>query len=247
MVSSIDIVIPVLNESQTLKAQISKLEKFLEVQDEFKFAYQLTIADNGSSDSTLEIANGLAAELQNIRVVSVGERGVGLALKTAWRSSECDYVGYMDLDFSTNLHHLIDVERLLLKNNDCVFGSRLLPKSIVTGRSFKRGITSRVFNATIRMVFHSSLSDGMCGFKFLKRKILQDIIQIGADCNGWFFCTELTVAAQLTGLKIFEIPVTWQDDAESKVRIPSLTFEYIKDILKFKKRIKTSARFQQKT
>lgn len=247
MVPSIDIVIPVLNESQTLEAQISKLEKFLEAQDELKFAYRLTIADNGSTDSTLEIANRIASQFQNIRVVSVGKRGVGLALKSAWSTSECDYVGYMDLDFSTNLQHLVDVEKFFLSNYDCVFGSRLLPESVVVGRSLKRSITSRVFNAIIRMTFHASLSDGMCGFKFLKQEKLKDIFQLGAGCDGWFFCTELVVAAQLAGYKILEVPVTWQDDAESKVRIPSLTLEYIEDILKFKKRIKASARSRQNT
>lgn len=246
MRSSIDIVIPVLNESQTLEVQISKLEKFLVDQVELKFTYQITIADNGSSDRTLEIAKRLALKFQNIRVVSVGERGVGLALKTAWQSSKCDYIGYMDLDFSTDIHHLIDVESLLLQNYDCVFGSRLLPKSIVIGRSFKRGVTSKIFNAIVRRIFHSTLSDGMCGFKFLKREKLNGIFQLGADCDGWFFCAEITVTAQLAGYKILEIPVTWQDDKESKVRIPSLTLEYIADILSFKKRIKTSTEFGKK-
>lgn len=241
--SSIDIVIPVLDESQTLEVQILKLEKFLVEQDELKFNYQITIADNGSSDHTLEIAKRLAAKFQNIRVVSVGERGVGLALKVAWQSSQCDYIGYMDLDFSTDIHHLIDLESLFLKNYDCIFGSRLLPKSIVIGRSFIRGVTSNVFNAIIRRIFQSALSDGMCGFKFLKREKLAGILQLGADCGGWFFCTEITVTAQLAGYKILEIPVTWHDDKKSKVRIPSLTLEYIGDIIRFKKRIKTSAEY----
>lgn len=245
VVPSIDIVIPVLNESRTLETQIRKLMKFLEDEDALKFAHRITIADNGSTDLTVEIAEALALEFQTIRVVSVGKRGVGLALKSAWRSSECDYVGYMDLDFSTDLHHLIDVERLFLANYDCIFGSRLLPLSVVVGRSFKREITSKVFNAIIRRTFHTSLSDGMCGFKFLKREMLGDVFDWAADCDGWFFCTELTVAAQLADHKIFELPVNWQDDAESKVRIPSLTLEYIVDILKFKKRIRASARFRR--
>ena len=245
--SSIDIVIPVLDESQTLEKQILKLRKFIENESELKFAYQITIADNGSTDATLEIARNLADKFQDIRVVSVRKRGVGLALKAAWESSRCNYVGYMDLDFSTDIRHLIDLESAIHKNYDCIFGSRLLPKSIVIERSFTRGVTSRVFNAIVRLTFSSILSDGMCGFKFLKRENLKNIFAFGADCDGWFFCTEVTIAAQLAGHKILEIPVIWHDDKKSKVRIPSLTLEYIGDILKFRRRIMASSDIRQET
>ena len=247
MISSIDIVMPVLDESQTLEVQISKLREFVEDESELKFAYQITIADNGSIDNTLEIARKLADKFQDIRVVSVEKRGVGLALKTAWESLRCDYVGYMDLDFSTDKHHLIDLESAIHKNYDCIFGSRLLAKSIVIKRSFKRDVTSKVFNPIVRLTFSSRLSDGMCGFKFLKRENLKNIFTFRANCDGWFFCTEVTIAAQLARCKILEIPVIWHDDKKSKVRIPSLTLEYIVDILKFWRRIMASADFRQET
>ena len=237
MCPSMELVIPVLNESQSIETQIIKLEKYLESQLNLEFCYQITIADNGSTDATLDIAKMLAKRFENIRVVSVDSRGVGLALKSAWRSSECDYVGYFDLDFSTDLNHIKDVEKLFLMGYECVFGSRLLSESVVTGRSLKRGITSVVFNGLIRIIFQSSLSDGMCGFKFIKKNLVPKVLQFGAECDGWFFCTELTVAAQMIGCKIYEIPVRWEDDKNSKVKIPSLTFEYILDIIKFKKRI----------
>lgn len=245
MISSIDIVIPVLDEAQTLEAQIARLKSFIEHEPELKSNYQITIADNGSTDNTLEIARELSKKHQGIRVVSVGKRGVGLALKAAWEDSKCEYVGYMDLDFSTDLHHLIDLECAVNKDFDCVFGSRLLPKSVVINRSFKRRITSKVFNAIIRLTFNSVLSDGMCGFKFLKRDNLNNIYRFGANCDGWFFCTEITIAAQLAGYNILEIPINWQDDKKSKVRIPSLTFEYIVDIIKFRRRIKASTDIRQ--
>jgi glycosyltransferase involved in cell wall biosynthesis len=234
---SVELVIPVLNESQSIETQIIKLENYLDSQLNLEFSYQITIADNGSTDSTLGISKMMAKRFKNIRVVSVDTRGVGLALKTAWHSSECDYVGYFDLDFSTDLNHIKDVEKLFTIGFDCVFGSRLLPESVVTGRSLKRGITSVVFNRLIRITFKSSLSDAMCGFKFIKRNQVPKILQYGAECDGWFFCTELTVAAQMAGCKIYELPVKWKDDKNSKVKIPSLTFEYILDIIKFKKRI----------
>lgn len=234
---SMEVVIPVLNEAETLEDQIQKLENYLRNQVSQKFSYQITIANNGSTDSTLKIANSLAKRFQNIKVVTVDSRGVGLALKTAWQNSKCDYVGYIDLDFSTDLNHIRDVEVFFTEGYDCVFGSRLLPQSKVSGRSIKRTIISIVFNRVIQIVFNSTLSDGMCGFKFFKKNQLSEILQSGAECDGWFFCTELTVVAQKIGHKIVEIPVKWEDDKNSKVRIPSLTYEYILDIIRLKSRI----------
>ena len=113
------------------------------------------------------------------------------------------------------------------------------------GRSMKRSITSKIFNRVVRYSLHTTISDGMCGFKFLKRDLLPGIYQEGADSDGWFFCTEIAVAAESAGYKILEMPVFWQDDQESKVKIPSLTIEYLKDILKFRKRRGNSVAFKR--
>lgn len=238
MISSVDIAIPVLNESSTLREQILHLLRFLELRGKSNVHYTITIADNGSSDSTLQIARKLAEDEKDVRVVSVGVPGVGLALKEAWSSSKCEYVGYMDLDFSTDLLHLLDVQEILDKEFDCIFGSRLLPGSLVTGRTRKREITSKCFNRLLKLSCQTSLSDAMCGFKFLKREKLNQLFSFGATSNGWFFCTELTLAAQLAELQIFELPVRWADTPESKVKIPSLTLQYIRDIIKFKSKSK---------
>ena len=73
MVPTMDIVIPVLNESKTLETQITRLEEFLDKSNELKFDYRLTIADNGSTDSTSGIAQLLAIRFENARAISVGE------------------------------------------------------------------------------------------------------------------------------------------------------------------------------
>lgn len=228
---------PVLNEENSLEKQITKLLEFIENQTESNFSVQVTIADNGSNDTTLDVARNLADRFQNVKVVSVPSKGVGLALKTAWKESKCDFLGYLDLDLSTDLSHLGDVEKLFNEGYECVFGSRLLAESIVSGRSLRRTVTSIVFNKVIQGTFNSKISDGMCGFKFMSRNLAVKLMKSGAECDGWFFCTELTVVAQILGCKFSEIPIKWVDDKNSKVKIPSLTYEYIQDIFKLKKRI----------
>ena len=67
------------------------------------YRYRITIADNGSQDKTLEIANSLAQNHQSVRVVRLAERGRGRALKQVWQSSQADILMYMDVDLSTSL------------------------------------------------------------------------------------------------------------------------------------------------
>ncbi len=225
-----DVTIPVLNEEATLDRQVRILYHFLEENFPTPGQWKIVIADNGSTDNTRHIAAALCDDLPGVRLVKVPEKGVGLALKTSWTASEADIVGYMDLDLATDLQHFIQAYNALATEGfDLVYGTRLHAKSKVYGRSLKREITSRVFNLMLKLYLGTKFSDGMCGFKWLRREHVQPLIEAGAQSNGWFFSTELLALAEWKGLEICELPVVWRDDAgSSKVRILALAKQYVK-------------------
>jgi len=225
-----EITIPVLNEEETLQRQVSILFDFLCENFPQKSDWKIVIADNGSIDRTFEIANDLKDELGNIRLIQTTKRGVGLALKTSWSSSDADVVGYMDLDLATELSHFLKVAEVIDNQGiELVYGTRLHADSEVIGRTLKREITSRIFNFLVSNYLRTNFSDGMCGFKFLKRKHLDKLLKSGAVSDGWFFSTELLATAEWNNLKIYELPVKWTDDAgSSKVKIFKLAKEYLK-------------------
>jgi len=234
-----DVTIPVLNEEATLERQVRILHRFLCEHFPERFRqWRIVIADNGSTDATPQIALRLAAELPEVHLVRVSERGVGLALKTSWTQSEADIVGYMDLDLATDLSHFIQAyNALATEGYDLVYGTRLHPKARVVGRTLKREITSRVFNVIVRHYLGTRFSDGMCGFKWLKRVHVPALLAGGAVSNGWFFSTELLAVAEWRGLRICELPVHWTDDtSSSKVRIVRLARQYLKAMALLKKR-----------
>jgi len=201
------------------------------------------IADNGSTDHTRHIAAILCDELQGVCFVQVPERGVGLALKTSWMKSSADIVGYMDLDLATDLQHFIQAYNALATEGfDVVYGTRLHKKAKVIGRTIKREITSRVFNLLLQSYLRTKFSDGMCGFKWLRREHVEKLIQGGAVSNGWFFSTELLAVAEKKGMKICQLPVVWRDDtSSSRVNITRLAKEYIAAMKRLKKRLKANA------
>ncbi len=235
---SLEICLPVLNEAQTIEEQMTFLLNQIQPDGSLPPQTQFVIADNGSTDMTLEIANRLAANNQSIRVVSTGERGVGKALRTAWESSTCQVVGYMDLDLATDLKHVNEALFLIENKHDFVNGSRWLKGSQVSGRSLMRGFVSWTFNKIVRSYLHTSVTDGMCGFKFLSREILPDLLLAGAQSNRWFFSTEIAVvAASRKVIDFVEIPVCWTNDSSSKVKVLPLTMEYLNEMRKFRRRL----------
>lgn len=234
-----DVTIPVLNEEPTLERQVKILHAFLQQHFPTANQWRIVIADNGSTDRTFEIAEQLSAELPEIQVVKVPRKGVGLALKTSWGQSQADIVGYMDLDLATDLPHFLEAyDAIANKDYDIVYGTRLHSKSKVIGRTLKREITSRVFNLILKLYLNVKFSDGMCGFKFLKRSVYPTLHDNGAISDGWFFSTELLTIAEWFHLKIYELPVQWTDDvSSSRVKIIPLAKQYLRamQVLKAKK------------
>ena len=225
---NIEITIPVLNEEATLRQNVEKVLSFLATQPAPLRDAKLVIADNGSTDQTRTIAESLQSTSPNIRYIRLDQRGVGLALKTSWSRSTADIVGYFDLDLATDLNHMTEVLQAFQQGADIVYGTRLHKRSRVIGRTLKREITSRAFNTILKVYLGAKFSDGMCGFKFLRREILPGLRENGAVSDGWFFSTELLYVGQKMGYSLYELPVVWTDDPDSRVNISRLSAQYLK-------------------
>lgn len=227
-----------LNEAPTLERQVLQLHAFLQRHFPEKGQWQIIIADNGSTDETFAIAESLAAVHPEIVPLTVPRKGVGLALKHSWGQSKADMVGYMDLDLATDLPHFLEAYRAIAEEGyDLVYGTRLHPDAQVIGRTLKREVSSRGFNFLLKSYLKVNFSDGMCGFKWLRRSVFPALQAGGADNDGWFFSTELLTVAEWQGLKIYELPVKWTDDvSSSRVKIIPLAKRYIQSMIELKKR-----------
>lgn len=223
-VPAIDIVIPVYNEAAGLEHSIRRLHRYLSTS--FPLTWTITIADNASSDATLDIARQLAAELGGsepvdqgaIRVLHLDRKGRGRALRTAWSTSLSPVVCYMDVDLSTGLDALLPlVAPLLSGHSDLAIGSRLARGAQVV-RGPRREVISRIYNRIVRATLRTSFSDAQCGFKAVRADVASDLLPLVQD-DAWFFDTELLAIAEHNGLRIHEVPVDWVDDPDSRVRV----------------------------
>lgn len=168
---NLNIVIPVLNEENDLKPGVETTLNFLKTTS-WRDHFEITIADNGSTDKTGEIAKDLCDSYENVNYFKVSQKGVGLAFREAIKRNECEIIGYMDVDLATDIKHFRQVYDLFTDPFvDIAVGSRLLHDSRVYGRSLIREITSRMLNLILKMVLKVHFTDAMCGFKFYRKKL----------------------------------------------------------------------------
>src|SRR3989442_10913925 len=83
---AVDIVVPVYNEAAGLAASVERLHTYLV--DSFPFTFRVTIADNGSTDGTWELATDVARQYRQVRAVRLDESGRGRALHAVWSASD---------------------------------------------------------------------------------------------------------------------------------------------------------------
>jgi len=227
---SVEIVIPIYNEEVELTASIERLHSFLK--KNFKdYEWNITIADNASTDASLVIAKSLTKRLTNVDFLHLPLKGRGRAVKEAWSKSKADFLVYMDVDLSTDLNCLIPLLYSMKKGYDVAIVSLVLPKSEVIGRPIKREILSRGYNLLIKLFFGVLFSDAQCGFKGITRKIAKNLIPQITD-NAWFFDSELLIVAEKLGYKIFEVPVIWVDNPGSTVRVLKTVSGDLKGLLR---------------
>ena len=212
----LDVVVPVYNEEAALADSVHRLHRHL--QDTFPYPVRITIADNASVDDTPRIAAELAAELADVRVVRLEQKGRGRALHQVWSDSDAAVLAYMDVDLSTDLAALAPlVAPLISGHSDLAIGTRLGRGSRVV-RGAKREIISRCYNLILKSTLAARFSDAQCGFKAIRADVARGLLPHVAD-TGWFFDTELLVLAERSGLRIHEVPVDWVDDPDSRVDI----------------------------
>ena len=247
MAASLDIVLPVFNEEKDLPASVSRLLAFLPGRLD-DYDWRIVIADNGSTDSTPDVAGRLSKRHTAVEQIRIEEPGRGRALRAAWLQSGADVMGYMDVDLSTDLDALPRLVRTVGNEGyDIAIGSRLARGAEVIGRSWTREITSRAYSLIFRLLFPelffdpraitsmflTGFRDAQCGFKALSRLAAHELAPLVED-GGWFFDTELLILAERNGYRIKELAVRWTDDPDSKVKVAATAYRDLRGLARLR-------------
>lgn len=232
---TISIVLPAYNEEDTLPRIVTTLQGWITEHGKDAFSgIELIIVEDGCTDDTPQISEGLAAEHANVRHLHFDERlGKGRAVSEGFTAAEHDLLCFMDVDSSTDIQHLTDLLQPLCDDTaDITVGSRYTDESDVE-RHPSRDLMSRTYNRAARTVLRTRVSDHQCGFKAMHADVFHDIAdEIAAE--GWFWDTELLFQAQQHGYRVQEVPITWEADGDSAVNASTVAVELLGGVIRTK-------------
>jgi len=197
---------PCLNEAETLAICIKKAQGYMARRG---ITGEVLIADNGSTDGSRAIAEGLGA-----RVVAVAEKGYGSALLGGIEAAKGRYVIQGDADDSYDFSDLDNFIEKLREGYTLVMGNRF-KGGIKPGAMppLHRYLGNPVLTGFGRLFFKSPVGDFHCGLRGFDRQAVQSL---GLTSSGMEFASEMVVKATLQGLKIAEVPTTLSPDGRSR-------------------------------
>ena len=205
----LSVVIPCLNEAETLGTCISKANSAIA---EHGIHGEVVVADNGSTDGSIEIAEEMGA-----RVVRVTERGYGNALMGGIESARGKFVIMGDADDSYDFLQVPIFVKKLREGYDLVQGCRLpggggtvLPGAMPVTH---RWIGNPLFSCLVRRMFRAPIHDVYCGLRGFTKRLYDDL---DLRCTGMEFATEMIIKSALFEKKIAEVPITLHPDGRTE-------------------------------
>ena len=196
-IPEVSIVMPCLNEAETIAACVSKARRFLESHG---VSGEVIVADNGSGDGSQRIAEECGA-----RVVNVAEKGYGSALQGGIAAARGRYIVMGDADDSYDFSSLMPFIEKLRDGADLVMGDRFTG-GIRPGAMppLHRFLGNPVLSAAGRLLFRSPVRDFHCGLRAFSKAAYQ---RMQLQTTGMEFASEMVVKATLLVMNVSETPV----------------------------------------
>lgn len=205
----VSVVIPCLNEAETLEKCILKCQRAF---SQHQLTGEIIVADNGSHDGSQEIAKRCGA-----RVVNIPEKGYGAALIGGIAQSNGTYVIMGDADDSYNFLEIFPFIEKLNEGFDMVIGCRfpsgggqILPTAMPW---LHRWIGNPTLSCIGRLFFKAPVTDFYCGLRGFRK---DSISRLKLKATGMVFAYEMIIKAAQHEMKITEVPITLYKDGRSR-------------------------------
>lgn len=213
----LSVVIPVYNESENIRKNLSRVFEFLKSKD---FSTELIVVDDGSVDQTVAIIEEFFSDRENFRLIKNPHKGKGFAVRTGVLAAAGQFILFADADLATPIE---EVDRLLMwlreHEFDIAIASREGFGARRVGEPWRRHFLGRGFNFLVQLLVLPGIEDSQCGFKLLDQEAAREIFgrlkTYGEDVPeqkkaylGAFDVEVLFIARKL-GFRIKEVPITW--------------------------------------
>ena len=205
----VSIIIPCLNEEESLPVCVPNAQAALKDLQQLGLEGEIVIADNGSTDNSIEIATQLGA-----RVVNAPQRGYGAALISGLSQAKGKYLVMGDADASYNFQESVPMIQSLVEGADICMGSRFKGTIKEGAMPWKnRHIGNPILTGILNLFFKSGISDAHCGLRALTKTCFDEL---KLTSTGMEFASEMVVKACLLNKKMTEVPITLSPDVRSR-------------------------------
>jgi len=227
----LSVIIPAYNEEKRLPNTLRKINNYLKKQT---YTSEIIVVSDGSNDKTVEVSRSMASEINNLKVLEFKERlGKGFGVREGIFEAKGEYRVFTDADNSTSIDQVEKMWPEFEAGYDIVIGSRDMKGSVLAVPQpwLRKVLLGGGFKLVRKIIIGLwTIKDTQCGFKGFKGKAAQDIFS-RITIRHFGFDPEVLVIAKKLGYKIKEVPITWVNDAQSKVKFKSMVkmlFETLK-------------------
>lgn len=223
---TLSVVIPAYNEARRLPPTLDRLAEYLRAQP---YDWEIVVVSNGSTDETDVVTRAAQQDIPQLRLISIPERGKGIAAKTGALTTRGAVVFLCDADLSMPAEQ---VARFLdhIPESDLVVGSREASGAQRYGEPWHRHLMGRIFNQLVQFVGVRDINDTQCGFKAFSRAAADHLFSL-QTVTGFGFDVELLYLAQKFGYSIKEQGIDWYFDADTRVRPGIDSIDMLREVL----------------
>jgi len=218
----LSVIIPAYNEEKRLPKTLREINNYLKKQT---YTSEIIVVSDGSSDKTVQVARSLTSEINNLKVLDFKERlGKGFGVKHGISEAKGEYRIFTDADNSTSIDQIEKMWPEFKAGYDIVIGSRDAKGAVLAVPQpwIRKVLLGGGFKLVRKIIIGLwEIQDTQCGFKAFKQKAAQDIFS-RITIRHFGFDPEVLVIAKKLGYKIKEVPITWVNDAQSKVKFKSM-------------------------
>lgn len=211
----ISVVIPTFNERRRLPHTLDRLREYLDGAGE---EYEVIVADDGSSDATVEYVRSALPAWPQLSVRALPRnQGKGAAVRVGMLAARGELRLFSDADLSTPIEELPRLRERLSATCQVAIGSRALPGSTIgVHQPGRREMMGRTYNRLVQLLVLPGLHDTQCGFKLFTAQAAIACFE-PLRTRGFGFDAEVLVRARRHGWEVAEVPVAWDHRDDSRV------------------------------
>ena len=213
----LSVIIPAYNEEKRITKTLKAVGDFLSKEN---YEHEVIVVSDGSKDKTVQVVEDSKAIMTNLRVIANRDNhGKGYVVKQGMLEAKGDVRLFMDADNATPIDYIKDAEVWLGDGYDVVIASLTEPGAKVVGHEmWYRRFLGMIANIITQILATPGISDTQRGFKVFTSRAAEDIFSLTV-IDRWGFDIEALALAQKFRYKIKSIPITWNNDPNSKVNI----------------------------